>query len=127
MTVALVAIPQCMGFAAIAGLPPVMGLYASVVMGLVGGILTSSNKSIIGPAITTSSMVYGVLASVAPRQQGEWPAIAGLEIRREGFGWKARRYRPRTGQNQRIVRLFGALAEGPACRLGLVNHDFMLG
>src|SRR5262249_20283801 len=31
-------------------------------------------------------------------------------VRREG--WKARRYRPRNQQNQRFLRLFGALAEG---------------
>ncbi len=78
LTVALVAIPQCMGFAALAGLPPVAGLYAAVVMGLVNGLVTSSTKSIIGPAITTSSMVYGVLASVARDDSSRWTEIAAL-------------------------------------------------
>ncbi|MBX3394058.1 MAG: SulP family inorganic anion transporter [Phycisphaerae bacterium] len=78
ITVALVGVPQCMGFAALAGLPPAMGLYSAVVMGIVNGLVTTSSKSIIGPAITTSSMVYGVLASVAPRDIASWPAIAGL-------------------------------------------------
>jgi len=78
VTVALVAVPQCMGFAAIAGLPPAMGLYSAVVMGLVNGLMTTSSKSIIGPAITISSMVYGVLASVARDEPASWPAIAGL-------------------------------------------------
>lgn len=78
ITVALVGVPQCMGFAALAGLPPAMGLYSAVVMGIVNGFVTTSSKSIIGPAITTSSMVYGVLASVAPKDPANWPAIAGL-------------------------------------------------
>lgn len=78
VTVALVAVPQCMGFAAIAGLPPVTGLYAAVVMALVNGLITRSKKSILGPAITISSMVYGVLASVAADEPSSWPAIAAL-------------------------------------------------
>ena len=78
VTVALVGVPQCMGFAALAGLPPAMGLYSAVVMGLINGLITDSTKSIIGPAITTSSMVYGVLASVAARDEASWPIIAGL-------------------------------------------------
>lgn len=78
VTVALVAIPQCMGFAALAGLPPAAGLYAAVVMALVNGFITKSPKSIIGPAITTSSMVYGVLASVARDDPQKWPEIAAL-------------------------------------------------
>lgn len=55
-----------------------MGLYAAVVMGLVHGVLSRSTKSIIGPAITTSSMVYGVLASVAAKDKESWPAIAAM-------------------------------------------------
>ena len=41
VTVALVAIPQCMAFATIAGLPPAYGLYAAVVMAMVGGLLSA--------------------------------------------------------------------------------------
>src|SRR5690242_7669827 len=44
----------------------------------------------------------------------EWPAIAGSRYQSGSEGWKARRYRPREGQNQRFLRLFGALAEGLA-------------
>lgn len=78
LTVALVAIPQCMAFATIAGLPPVVGLYAAVVMGLVGALLSECPKLSIGPAVTTSSMVFAVLAVVAPGRPDEWPAIAAL-------------------------------------------------
>lgn len=78
LTVALVAIPQCMAFAAIAGLPPVNGIYAAVVMGLVGAVLSTSPKLSIGPAVTTSTVVFSVLATAAPQQREDWPALAGL-------------------------------------------------
>ena len=78
LTVALVSIPQCMAFAAIAGLPPVVGLYSAVVMALVGALLSECPKLNIGPAVTTSTMVFAVLATVAPEQTKDWPAIAGL-------------------------------------------------
>ena len=38
VTVALVSIPQCMAFAAIAGLDPASGIAAAIVMGVVGPI-----------------------------------------------------------------------------------------
>lgn len=78
LTVALVGVPQCMAFAAIAGLPPVAGIQAAVVMGVVNGLLSRSPKSIIGPAITTSMMVYAVLAAAAPGHPDQWPAVASL-------------------------------------------------
>src|SRR5690242_7618332 len=42
----------------------------------------------------------------------EWPAIAGSRDSQGNDGGKARPYRLRNGQNQRLLRLFGALAEG---------------
>lgn len=75
-TVALVTIPQVMGFAAVAGLPPVAGLYAAVAMGLVGAALSGQPRLNIGPAVTTSTMVYAVLVSVAPGEAQRWPAVA---------------------------------------------------
>ncbi len=78
VTVALVAIPQCMGFAAIAGLPPAMGLYSAVVMAIVGASISKSTKLIYGPAVTTSSMILAVLVAVAPGKSEEWPSIAAL-------------------------------------------------
>lgn len=77
LTVALVAIPQCMGFATIAGLEPVSGLYAAVVMGLVSAALSKSPRLVIGPAITASSMLLAVMLTVAPDRREDWPALAG--------------------------------------------------
>lgn len=78
LTVALVAVPQCMGFAAIAGLPAIAGIYAAVVMGLVSAAVSSLPRLVIGPAITASTMCLAVLRTVAPDQPGQWPALAGL-------------------------------------------------
>lgn len=77
LTVALVAIPQCVGFAAIAGLPPATGLITAVVMGLVSAALSESPRLVIGPVITASTMILGVLRTVAPHQPQSWPGLAG--------------------------------------------------
>src|SRR5689334_13545527 len=42
----------------------------------------------------------------------EWPAIAGSRFQSGNVRWKARPYRLREGQNQRTLRLFGALVGG---------------
>ncbi|RMF73354.1 MAG: SulP family inorganic anion transporter, partial [Planctomycetota bacterium] len=78
VTVALVTIPQCMAFAAMAGLPPVMGLYAAIVMTTLTALVASSPQLNIGPSVTISSMVLAVLMLVEPTQPQRWPAIAGL-------------------------------------------------
>ncbi|MCA9244073.1 MAG: SulP family inorganic anion transporter [Phycisphaerales bacterium] len=77
LTVALVSIPQGLAFAAIAGLPAVHGLYAVIVGGLVSSLISGVGRLNIGPAVTTSSMVYAVLATVAPDNHENWPALAG--------------------------------------------------
>lgn len=76
LTVALVAIPQCMAFATIAGLPPVTGLYSAVVMGLASALISASPWLVVGPVITASSMCLGVLRLAAPDRPAEWPEIA---------------------------------------------------
>lgn len=75
-TVALVAIPQCMAFAAIAGLPPAAGLYAAIAMGLVGGLISGVPKVNIGPVATTSSMLLAVLIAVTPGSSADRVTIA---------------------------------------------------
>ena len=78
ITVALVAVPQCMAFAAMSGLPPSMGIYTAVVMGLVGAAVAGSSTLIIGPAATISAMVLAVLTTAAPGDPTRWPQIASV-------------------------------------------------
>ncbi len=65
VTVALVAVPQSMAFAAIAGLPPVYGLYTAVVVTLVGGLLTGSPQLHVGPTNTMSLLTASALVALA--------------------------------------------------------------
>lgn len=78
LTVALVAIPQCMAFASVAGLPVVSGLYAAIVMGFVSAVISGSPRLVVGPVIAASSMTLGVLSVVEPDNPARWPAIAGM-------------------------------------------------
>jgi len=76
ITIALIAIPQSVGFASIAGLPPATGLVSAVVMGLISALVSGSPRLIVGPAITASTMLLGVLRIVAPNEPQRWPALA---------------------------------------------------
>lgn len=78
VTVSLVAVPQCMGFAMIAGLPPYAGLVSAVAMGLVSAAISRSPKLVVGPAITSSTMLLAVLRLVEPERPDHWPVLAGL-------------------------------------------------
>ncbi|MEM8737354.1 MAG: SulP family inorganic anion transporter [Planctomycetota bacterium] len=59
LTVAMVAIPQSMAFATIAGVPPIYGLYTAIVGTMVGSLLMSSRYLAIGPTNTMSLLVAG--------------------------------------------------------------------
>lgn len=65
LTVAMVAIPQSMAFAAIAGVPPIYGLYTAVVGTIVGSLLTSSPHVALGPTNTMSLLVSSGLVALA--------------------------------------------------------------
>ncbi len=77
-TLALVAVPQCMAFAAMAGLPAASGLYAALGMGLLGALVSGVPRLNIGPSVTISTMVLAVLLSVAPDDRDRWPQLAAV-------------------------------------------------
>lgn len=62
-TVALVSIPQAIGFALIAGLPPLMVVMCAVVGGFVAAFLSSSHHLVFGPtnsiSIVLAATIYG--------------------------------------------------------------------
>jgi len=58
LTVAVVALPQSMAFAAIAGLPVQYGLYASIVPTIIGCLWGSSAHLITGPTTTASLVIF---------------------------------------------------------------------
>ncbi len=65
LTVALLAVPQCMAYALIAKLPPEYGLYAAIVTVIIGGLLGSSSRIITGPTAKIALVVGGVLIGVS--------------------------------------------------------------
>jgi SulP family sulfate permease len=70
-TVAVLAIPQCIAYAAIAGLPPVYGLYTAVVATIAGALWGSSRHLSTGPTNAISILVLSILTPLA--------AIGGAE------------------------------------------------
>ena len=65
LTVAVVALPQSMAYAIIAGLPVQYGLYASIVPTIIGCLWGSSAQLITGPTTTASLVVFSALSGIA--------------------------------------------------------------
>lgn len=65
LMMAVLVIPQSLGYAALAGLPPIMGLYASIVPTLVYAYLGASSVSAVGPVAVTAIMTAGALSDYA--------------------------------------------------------------
>jgi SulP family sulfate permease len=65
LTVAVVAVPQSMAYALIAGLPVQYGLYASIVPTIIGCLWGSSAHLITGPTTAVSLVVFSSLSPLA--------------------------------------------------------------
>ncbi|UCG12488.1 MAG: SulP family inorganic anion transporter [Deltaproteobacteria bacterium] len=65
LTVAVVAVPQSMAYALIAGLPVQYGLYASIVPAIIGSLWGSSAQLITGPTTAISLVVFSTLTKLA--------------------------------------------------------------
>jgi SulP family sulfate permease len=65
LTVAVVAVPQSMAYALIAGLPVQYGLYASIIPTIAACLWGSSSHLITGPTTTVSLVVFTTLAGLA--------------------------------------------------------------
>ena len=66
LTVAVVAVPQCMAYALIAGLPVQYGLYAAIVPAIIGSLWGSSAQLVTGPTTAISLVVLSSLVRLAP-------------------------------------------------------------
>lgn len=76
LTVAVVAVPQSMAYALIAGLPVQYGLYASIVPTIVACLWGSSAHLITGPTTAVSLVVYSTLVDVAAPGSGAFIQVA---------------------------------------------------
>ena len=76
LTVAVVAVPQSMAYALIAGLPVEYGLYASIVPTIVGCLWGSSAHLITGPTTAVSLVVFSSLSPLAPPESAAFIELA---------------------------------------------------
>ena len=66
LTVAVVAVPQSMAYALIAGVPVQYGLYASIIPTIVACLWGSSAHLVTGPTTAVSLVVFTSLSELAP-------------------------------------------------------------
>ena len=67
MTIAMIAVPQAMAYAAIAGVGPVFGLYAAILPAILGAIFGNSNHVVTGPTNAVALATSGVLLAFITR------------------------------------------------------------
>jgi SulP family sulfate permease len=78
VSVALVAIPQSLAYAELAGLPAQVGLLASALPPLLAAPFVSSRYLQTGPVALTSLLTFGALSGLADVGTAEYVALAGL-------------------------------------------------
>lgn len=97
LTVALLAVPQAVAYAALAGMPVVTGIYASFLPSLVAALFSASPRVSVGPTALSCLLVNASLAGLAAPGSPEWVGLAiwlallsGLiqvALGVGGFGW----------------------------------------
>lgn len=78
LSVALVALPQALAYAELAGMPPVTGLYAIIPALLLSAPFLSARELQVGPVATTSLLAFGTLSALAVPGSATWIALAAL-------------------------------------------------
>jgi SulP family sulfate permease len=76
ITVALVAIPQSLAYAQLAGLPPFYGLYAALLPTVIGALFGSSAQLSTGPVALTSLLTAASIASLGSSDATQYIAYA---------------------------------------------------
>lgn len=78
ITVSLVAIPQSLAYAQLAGVPPIHGLYAAIIPTIVGALCGSSRVLSTGPVAMTSLLTAASIAPLAALGSEQFFAFAVL-------------------------------------------------
>ncbi len=78
ITVALVAVPQSLAYAQLAGVPPQYGLYASVIPAILGVLFGSSLLLATGPVAMTSLLTAASVGALVPARTEEFYAYVTL-------------------------------------------------
>lgn len=77
LTVGLLALPQSVAYAGLAGMPLVTGIYATLLPTLVASLFSSTSRLAVGPTALTCLLVFGALTGMAEPGSGEWVLLAG--------------------------------------------------
>lgn len=78
LTVALVAVPQSLAYAELAGLPAQYGLYAAALPAMVAAAFVSSKYLQTGPVALTALLSFGALSTVAQPFSADYIRLAAL-------------------------------------------------
>jgi SulP family sulfate permease len=80
LNVALLAFPQGMAYAAIAGMPIQYGIYGSAIAAMIGPLLSASRFIILGPTNATAVLVFASFLSLGIHDMGEKVALLSLVV-----------------------------------------------
>jgi SulP family sulfate permease len=83
--VALLAFPQGMAYAAIAGLPIQYGIYASAIAAMLGPLLSGSRFIILGPTNATAVLVFASFLGMGVHAADEKAALIALTVLLSGL------------------------------------------
>jgi SulP family sulfate permease len=72
VVVSIVMVPQCMGYALLAGIPAQYGLYCAIIPSLAYALLGSSRALSVGPAALISILVASSIAALNPQNEAEY-------------------------------------------------------
>lgn len=78
LSVALIAIPQSLAYAKLAGMPAQVGLYATALPALLAAPFVSSRYLQTGPVALTSLLTFGALTPLAEAETTDYVALAAL-------------------------------------------------
>src|SRR5690606_12613392 len=77
LTVALLAVPQSVAYAGLAGMPLVTGIYATLLPTLFASLFSATPRLAVGPTALTCLLIYGALSGMAEPGSAQWVALAG--------------------------------------------------
>lgn len=78
VSVALVAVPQALAYAELAGMPAHYGLYAAALPSIMAAFFVSSPQLQTGPVALTSLLTFGSLSGLAAPASGDYVKLAAL-------------------------------------------------
>lgn len=76
IAVALMALPQCVAYAALAGMPLATGIYASILPALVTALFSTTSRLAVGPTALTCLLVAASLTGLAEPGSTHWIELA---------------------------------------------------